>query len=142
MAMLQLFQDCFAGTITVKKAFAHLGMAKLEGKDEPFKVMDEEAVVACLINWVIHQMPNEQQLNVRFKAQAVYEAKLIKHNRRLQVKRLNMLAKNCQDFVLYDWNEETTYNRLTERSVKEATARADRKNREETDKGKPCNFES
>jgi len=43
---------------------------------------------------------------------------------------------------LYDWNEETTYNRLTERSVKEAAARADRRNQEETDKEKPCNFEA
>jgi len=65
MELLQLFQDCVAKTISVKQAFSFLGLGDITLKSKPFKEMDEKTVLACLINWMINQMPTERKPHMR-----------------------------------------------------------------------------
>ena len=115
-------------TTTVKKAFAHMGISKSAGKDEPLKTMNEEAVFVCLMNWIINQMPTEQQLTIRFKAQGIYEIILTKRRRFSKEESLVLLTEEKQSFVLYEWDEEVTYRNLTKKNVEEVITRADSRN--------------
>jgi len=129
MELLQLFQDCLIKTTTVKQAFEHLGLNKIMGKYEILKALDEEAEFACLINWIIHRMPTEQKLKIRFKVtNEVYQVSIRRHNRNLHVESLKSLTKEGKDFMLYDWREETTYNTLTSTKINEAIEGADLEN--------------
>jgi len=69
METLQLFEDCLKKKTTVKEAFKCLGLTNVAMKDKPFKELDEETVLACIMNWIIHQMPKETSTGLRFRVE-------------------------------------------------------------------------
>jgi len=128
MESITLLKDCLNKTTTVKKAFAHLGLSKDAGKDESIKTMDEETEFACLMNWILNQMPNDQRMTIRVKAQGVHEVLITKRRQLLEIESLVLITEKYQNFVLYEWDEETTYRTLMTKKVEEAIIRADIKN--------------
>jgi len=56
-------------------------------------------------------MPTEQRLKIRFRVtNEVYQVNIKRHRRNLYIKSLKLLTKEGKEFMLYDWQEETTYN--------------------------------
>ena len=129
MEQLQLFKDCLTKETTLRQAFSCFGINKAAKRYEIFKEMDEDTVFACIMNWMIHQMPTEQTLRIRFKTEnGVYQVKIKSHKRHLQINSLTLLTEDVKEFMLYDWKEKTTYDNLTSETVKEAIKGADTKN--------------
>jgi len=122
--------------IRMKDAFACMGIHDMELRRRPFKEMDEEMVVACLINWMMNSMPNNRKFRLRVKAaDEVYQITISKYCRYLRVETIVKLTKEKNNEVLYDWDEETTYDNLAIEKIEAAMERANVERRQTEPEG-------
>ena len=117
MELLQRFERCIKERKSIKKEFQWIGLPPKLLR-EPLRNLDEETEFAGIMNWIINKMPQKESIKIRFKAA----------NHVYQVEQLISLTDKWQDFILYDWNEETNYDKLTSEDIKEAATRADYRN--------------
>jgi len=126
METLQLFEDCLKKKTTVKEAFKCLGLTNVAMQDKSFKELDEEVVFACIMHWIIHTMDKRQSIKLRFRVEdKVYQVKMKYYNRQLRVAKLDLITKDGEGFILYDWMEETTFKSLTKEKIQQGMKMAD-----------------
>jgi len=76
-------------------------------------------------------MPQEESTKLRVRAaNKVYQVTLYYSNKRLRLKCLEVIAENDDGFILYDWEEETTYDNLTTEKIQRSMNYADVKNKQ------------
>ena len=83
MELLQLLKDSLNKETTLRQAFSCFGINKAAKRYELFKEMNENTVFACIMNSIIHKMPNDEGLSIRFKAEdRAYQARIGSHTMR------------------------------------------------------------
>jgi len=121
MEVLNLFQQCANHTLSIKQAFSFMGLSDVTLKSKPFEEMDERMVLACLINWIINQMPSPKVIKIKLRVeQEAYLVTIRKNKGHVTVLCIKKLPEIQGEANLYHWNKETTYDTLTTEQIESA----------------------
>ena len=109
MENLRKLQECNKRNTTFKRAFAKFGVTR---DDTLLKEMNEEEEFSALVNWAINQLPEYEDMDLRYKVNGkVYQTTLRKRSREIRVGKTR--EEDYQDEVItYGWPEDVTYETL------------------------------
>ena len=126
MEILQMFVNCGQRKTSVKQEFEWIGLTNSALKKTSLKELDEETVFACMMNWIINKMQQEESTKLRFRvANKVYQVTLYYNQKRLRTKDLEKIAEDDDGFILHDCAEETNYDNLTVEKMQQSLNHAD-----------------
>lgn len=90
-----MLKMCQKRLVTVKRAFSMIGVLSFKDGRKPFKQHTEEAVFACIMNWIINQMNRQESVFVRYKVeQMTYQMKFYYSHGHLLVTVPKVVATN------------------------------------------------
>ena len=128
MEILRMLRDCHKGNSSVKKTFCWVGFSKPSQLDKPIKDMNEEEEFSCVMNWIMHKMPQREAVIIRFEVLGhAYQAKIGHNGQRLYVNK-PILMPTINKPTFYDWEREETYHTLTADKIRNSTQKADQLN--------------
>jgi len=111
-----MFENCIKRKNTVKKEFQGLGLSV-------------ETLLAGIMNWIINQMPSEESVKIRFRTTShIQQVNIFYHERHLRAKGLEEIAINEAEFILYEWEEKTSYANLSTEKICQSIRNAEVKN--------------
>jgi len=123
-----MFQDSHRSRSSVKKIFCWIGLSKPSELDKPIKDMNKEDEFRCVMNWVMHKMPKNEIVTIRFEERdQAYQVKIGHDSHRLYVYK-PILMPTITKPTLYDWEGEETYHTLTADKIRNSIQRADQMN--------------
>ena len=63
-----MFDNCGKRKTTIKQEFEWIGLSNSALKKKSLTELEEETVFACMMNWIIHKMQQEESTKLRFRA--------------------------------------------------------------------------
>ena len=80
------------------------------------------------MNWIIRELSYEEAVVIKYKVdERTYEMKFHYHRRQLRVTKPAMISTDA-DYILYEWAEGDTFNKMTSEKISASIQRAENKN--------------
>ena len=114
-------QECHKRKITFKQAFYRRGMVD---DKVPLKQLTPRAEFSALVNWIRHELPKSQHMELRIDMEGIiYATNLKKYGNNISVGAI--VKKYGPGATRYDWLPETTYQTLNMSELEASLKRAD-----------------
>jgi len=124
MELVQVIQNVARGHRNPRKTFKEFGAERPETLAKPFVELNEEVVLALVLNWMANNGKNGDKFNIRIRAEETTYVSVARIYATRMTVTIPVKNEKWNGKSLYIWKATDCYHNLTALSLKQGARRA------------------